>query len=100
MMTMPLIAVAASVNVNPVSMLMVLGVVSSLFLLSLLVLWVMKRMGIQASADVDADMRGDVDAAIKRVGGRLRVSSNGSLGSFLAIALTALLCFCVIALVI
>ena len=100
MKTIPLIAVAASVSVNPISMLVVLGAVSSLFLLSLLVLWVMKRMGIQATADVDADVRGDVDAAIKRVGGSVRISSNGSLGSFLAIALTALLCFCVIAIVI
>jgi Cu/Ag efflux pump CusA len=66
---------------KPIPLLMAAAIVSFTFLLVVMILWILKRIG--------GTPRAAVKAHIKRFGGNLTVTSIGLVGSFLAIAILA-----------
>jgi predicted acyltransferase len=81
-------SISASVAATPlyiqwVPVVVGLGVVSAVFLLTLLVVFLLRSIGGRPSANVTA--------TVKRFGGNLVISSGGAVGGFLAIAVTALI---------
>jgi hypothetical protein len=66
---------------KPIPLLMAAAIVFFTFLVDVIILWILKRIG--------GTPRAEVKANVKRFGGNIAIRSAGLIGSFIAIALLA-----------
>jgi hypothetical protein len=74
---------------KPSSLLFAVAIVVFVFIVDIVVLWILKKIG--------GTLRAGFKATVKRFGGNLAITSAGLIGSFLAIAVLAFVAIYLIA---